>query len=110
MIRELKDEVLLALSLDDESRDCDRILITIVWKRQLLDKYHGRPVSAYDLLLNLTNGYLYSPESITRCRRKLQEEMPELRGTRYEERKNKLTKIVKQEIKDGLQKQIKVFP
>ena len=54
-------------------------------------------MSARDILKRLAKGDLPSYESISRCRRKLQEECPNLRGEKWHER-HKRAKVIKEEI------------
>ena len=70
-------------------KDDDNRLIAMVYLHELggLDKINK--MSAFDLLSMLSKGNLTSPESIRRCRQKLQEKHPELRGKSYQLRQNK---------------------
>ena len=80
-------------------RNNDNKLIAIVWHK-LLEKVDidSKEISGWTLLTHLGKGDLPTPESITRCRRKLQEEIPALRGTTWEKR-HKKQDAVKQELK-----------
>ena len=84
---------------DDIFRDNDNKLIAIVWHKLLKEvDIDSKEISGWTLLTHLSKGDLPAPESITRCRRKLQEEIPALRGTTWEKR-HKKQDAVKQELK-----------
>ena len=76
-------------------RDNDERLMANIW-----NKYIGNInyLNAKDILTMLAKGDLPSYESISRCRRKLQELHPELRGEKWEER-HKKQQSVKNELK-----------
>ena len=69
-------------------RDDDQKLMANIWYKHICDDYmdDAGALSAFDLLQMLSDGKFPSYESISRCRRKLQEEYPDLRGDKYEER------------------------
>ncbi len=87
-ISDLQDVVFQLLTVDPKLRDDDRKLSARIWTNQLggLDKM--REMSAYDFLVAYTGGNsaLYSQESIGRARRIVQENHPQLRGKRWQER------------------------
>ena len=80
-------------------RNNDNKLIAMIWHK-LLEKggINSKEITGWNLLTHLSKGDLPTPESITRCRRKLQEEIPTLRGTTWEKR-HKKQDAVKQELK-----------
>ena len=80
-------------------RDNDNKLIAITWHK-LLEKsgVNTKEITGWTFLTHLSKGDLPAPESITRCRRKLQEEIPALRGTTWEKRHKKQDEV-KQELK-----------
>jgi hypothetical protein len=67
-------------------RDCDERLVANVWHAEIGDP---SAISAYAMLELYANGKLTNSDYITRVRRKLQEENPELRGRLYKERHKK---------------------
>lgn len=79
-------------------RDDDAKLICNIWKIQLdklginLDSIDGR-----DALQYVAGGKLSPAESITRCRRKLQEKAPKLRGEKWK-RRHELQEEVKEQL------------
>lgn len=74
-LKELEAIVLRSLEENERARSDDFILIGAVWKRQGLDI--GRIITGNALLHHADFG-LAPPESITRCRRKIQETRPDL--------------------------------
>ena len=78
-------------------RDNDNKLIAMVWHKLLKETdIDSKEISGWTLLTHLSKGDLPAPESITRCRRKLQEEIPELRGMTWTKRHKKQTKVKKE--------------
>jgi len=76
-------------------RDDDNKLLATVW-------YHKMPKieeSVMDFLHMLANGNLPSSESIRRCRQKLQELNPELRGKLWKKR-HQMEEQVKHELRE----------
>tara|TARA_R110002020_G_scaffold9962_1_gene38647 strand:- start:744 stop:1055 length:312 start_codon:yes stop_codon:yes gene_type:complete len=77
-----------------DSRDCDRLLCTKVWLKQM-GNWWGVPTTGF--LDMYVKGELTTADSITRCRRKLQEEDKTLRGDKWYKRKGRAEEV-KQEI------------
>ena len=89
------DEVEKFLTKYPVLRDDDEKLMANMWYKRIpnvLDQ------SALSVLGMLANKKLPSYESISRCRRKLQEEDPNLRGKEYNLR-HKRTEEIKEEVK-----------
>ena len=81
-------------------RDDDMKLLASVWWQEIRNKgLDMHSYSAHDTLKLLADGKLSNPSSIRRCRAKLQELHPELRGQRYKDRKNNQTNEVAREIR-----------
>lgn len=79
-------------------RDNDNQLICNVWHRELKAQGIDPDVESGTTVMKAIAGKkVTSAESITRCRRKLQEDYPEYRGKLYAERHN-LTDTVKTEL------------
>lgn len=76
-------------------RDSDRMLVAEFWKQEL------KSLKSNDLMMMLKTGKLTSYDSITRVRRKVQEENKNLRGKLYKERKA-IGKKIKMNIKNVL--------
>lgn len=91
----VKDRVKHLLKISNKSRNSDDSLIANYWFRDMGKALSG--LSAYGMLGLIAKGKLTNPESIRRCRQKLQEEYPELRGKTYRDRHNR-----KEEIKNQL--------
>ena len=99
MIKNLEHIIEGLLKRNPNCRDSDRALIAGVWGKELGGEGKAKTFTALHLLIRLANEKLTNPESITRCRRKLQEQDPRLRGEKYNERR-KTEKVVKDEIKN----------
>ena len=88
------DDVELFLTKYPSLRDDDERLMANIWHSHIGDL---EDVDAKEILHMLANHELPSYESISRCRRKIQEIYPNLRGEKWHER-HKRAKIIKQEI------------
>ena len=86
-----KEEVLDVLNTFDSHRDSDMKLLSTIWGGELMELGEKciEDYTALDLLDYIHDGKLTTPESITRIRRKLQQENPELRGNVWKERHEK---------------------
>ena len=71
-------------------RDSDNKLIANIWFNDSQQK------TKMGFLQELADGKLTTPESITRARRKVQEECPELRGKKYRERQDEQDNVKQQ--------------
>lgn len=83
----IKDTVTKLLTIYPVLRDDDARLVVNVWNEQLKKRginLNTKPAS--EILYIIANGSLNSSESITRCRRKLQEINVDLRGVKWLER------------------------
>tara|TARA_R100000742_G_C4269736_1_gene88298 strand:- start:17 stop:319 length:303 start_codon:yes stop_codon:yes gene_type:complete len=89
------DIVKSLLSKHPKLRDNDNKLLATVWYHKM-DKIEE---SVVDFLHILAEGELPSSESIRRCRQKLQELNPELRGELWNKR-HQMQKQVKDELKE----------
>jgi len=77
------------LEMDEKLRDSDNKLVCRIWNNFLWEKeINCKELSAYALLCLVATDELPSFESISRARRKIQEQHPELRGKNYKQRKN----------------------
>lgn len=88
---EIQPIVRAILENDLKARDNDRILCVKFWARELGNNPQEWFMHLYSI------GELTNHDSITRARRKLQEEHEHLRGNRYRERM-KHQKVVQQEL------------
>lgn len=76
-------------------RDSDEMLVAWIWKLET-DKLNYPQLSADKFFQMMAKGMFSSSETITRLRRKIQEENPSLRGKKYVERQAKQEKVKKE--------------
>ncbi len=99
-VKLIKDKIFALLIEYPHLRDDDNKLSANIWHSEITKLGHNaEKISGKDLLGLIANGKLTTSASILRCRRKLQELNPELRGVYYIERNNNTTKI-NQQIRD----------
>jgi hypothetical protein len=104
----IKQRVTAILLRYPETMDNDRELIVRYWKQQISDmqdaareKLQSLPYFTFDsFMASFMTGGFEHPDSITRARRKIQEEYPHLRGAKYNER-HKHQEKVKEELGYG---------
>lgn len=100
-VKKHEKEITYFLKNKPHLRDNDLKLLATIWWNDV--KYKGldtNTMSAQELLQMLADGKLSNPSSIRRCRAKLQEQNPELRGQRYKDRKNEQQSEVINEVKN----------
>ena len=86
-IKGTRSIVLYFLESYDRLRDSDEKLIATIWKLELVkNKVDPKKITAFNFLQLFADGKLTNPESIRRSRAKIQENIPELRGSNYKER------------------------
>ena len=87
------DEVERLLTKYPPLRDDDERLMANLWGNHLgpLDNISGK-----DVICMLAKHKLPSYESVSRCRRKIQQTNPELRGEKWTERQRRAKKIKKE--------------
>ena len=88
-----KDLITNLLLTQPELRDDDYKLIATIWEYEAVG---SDIMTAADFLNDFGKGKYTNPESIRRCRAKLQEEMPELRGEKYLKRHRHQTDVIDQ--------------
>jgi hypothetical protein len=95
--KDLYDRVKILLQLDSRLRESDSLLMARVWWNDAtkLNKFPDE-ISGTELLILISDKKLSSYESITRARRKVMEECPELRGKNYTARKKKANDVKNQ--------------
>lgn len=88
-IKKIGDIVAQLLREDKRYRDSDKKLSAKIWANQYGGIEKLKNISAFDFLCEYVKDstFLISQESIGRARRKVQEENAELRGEKYEKRK-----------------------
>jgi hypothetical protein len=74
------DRVMHFLNTDPRTRDNDELLTALIWHRETTT------TSTLQFLTEYSERKYTSAESIRRCRQKLQEEFPGLRGKSYSQR------------------------
>ena len=96
MTQDTKQLVIDLLGQYPTFRDSDEQLVAWIWKLELESKGFPTPNTPSQLFLKmLAEGQFTSSESITRMRRKVQEEFKELRGEKYAKRQANQSKVKK---------------
>jgi len=85
------------LTKHPKTRDSDSLLLSFIWVYQAGGKDYIQDISMRDFISDFIGKRFAEPSGITRCRRKLQEHYPELRGKLYDKR-HKMEESVKEEI------------
>jgi hypothetical protein len=93
---QIKTMVKVLLTDYKHLRDSDERLIANIWTYEVGGKDKLKKMNGLDLLMFVADGRLTPSDSITRVRRKLQEEYEHLRGESYVARQNNQAKIKKQ--------------
>jgi len=84
-VLEISNTVKRLLFVEPKTRDSDELLILKVWEKQ---NPNLRNISFVLFATGFVNKKFASPRSISRARRKLQQEFKELRGNNYIKRMN----------------------
>lgn len=85
------------LKKNEHLRDDDNKLVANYWYKELQNSsVNTNSFTAHDFLNLYANGNMTPADSITRARRKLQEQFPELRGKNWKERQKHTEKVKKQ--------------
>ena len=95
-MKNMLDKVINLLTKHPSLRDSDARLAANIWYN---NTKNVNEIDAITLLSRFAEGKLPSYESISRCRRKIQEEKPELRGKKWEKRHTR-QKLIKDEVKE----------
>lgn len=98
-ITNIKDKVQELLEKYEHLRDNDNKLIANIYYQVACLRANDEIYSAMDFLKDFSIGLFPSPESIRRCRQKIQEDNETLRGKSYKERKKKSIEM-RNKIKD----------
>lgn len=86
----LKKRVTTYLEKYPRLRDSDQKLIANIWFEDLGGKVKISKLTGKQILEKLSSNLISNQSSIIRCRAKLQEEFPELRGDTYSLRKGEM--------------------
>lgn len=92
-LEDVKSIVEGLLIKNPNTRDSDNLLVATYYFYEVGGKDVLQNQSAYDFLKKMSAGSLTSFESISRARRKIQEQNPLLRGKNYKQRKESSEKI-----------------
>lgn len=97
----IKEDIKELLLKNENYRDSDEKLIAAYYYNYHLrkDEYTAQTKTALEFLKDLANGKFPSPDTITRVRRKLQEQDENLRGKKYVKRHD-LESETRKEIKN----------
>ena len=95
-ISNLVSRVTRLLTIKSDLRDNDRRLTCNIWWKSVSNP---ESLTFEDFIKLYIKGKIPESDSITRCRRKVQEEVKELRGNTWE-RRHGLEKMVREEIKE----------
>ena len=97
MTQDTKQLVIDLLRQYPTFRDSDEQLVAWIWKLEMEAKgYPTTNTPTANFLKLLAFGNFTSSESITRMRRKVQEEFKELRGEKYNQRQANQSKVKKE--------------
>ena len=80
----LADRIIALMKANPKNRDDVNYCMAMVWLGEMPEGQSG-----FAFLSTLAHGKISSPESISRCWRKILEERPELRGPGYTKRHTK---------------------
>jgi hypothetical protein len=84
----IKEKVQKLLTEYPHLRDDDNKLIANIWISEMGGSSYCKTITAFDAMSIIASSQLTSTESITRCRRKIQEHNVSLRGENYKSRKD----------------------
>ena len=111
MIQKIKNKKFVVkdiLTNYPKARDKDSLLLAHVWVYQCGGKVYAEDITMWDFVMDFIEKRFAEVEPITRCRRKLQEKHPELRGELWDKR-HKLSESVKEEILTWDEEQANLF-
>ena len=94
-IKNMQDKVAFMLRKYPELRDDDEKLVTNMWYEEMSKWGSPESLPTTDFLALYQQKKISSADIITRARRKVQEQYPELRGQTWEERHKQSQKIRK---------------
>ena len=98
-IKKSKDRVEDALTKHPRLRDDDNKLLANIWYAELKEMNFNTLRNTMEFLKILSQGKLSNAESVRRCRAKLQELHPQLRGNSYSDR-HKEKKEVQEDLRN----------
>lgn len=93
-VKKLREKIIEIFRKYPSYRDDDLKLISYIWYYQLKKmNYDPDKITAMQFLKLHSEDKIANSESITRCRRKIQEDIPELRGKLWKPRHRNENKI-----------------
>ena len=92
----IKERIIALLTKYPSLRDSDDRLVANIWADDMGGQLATQGISLHDFLTKYAAGELTMSDSITRIRRAVQQEIPELRGETYKMRDAHELKIEKQ--------------
>ena len=95
-IKNVKNKVEKVLKDFPHTRDNDMALLSIIWNIELGGKEVSENMDAFQFLCLLSRKELSNPVSLWRCRQKIQEENPELRGEKWKSRQEHSKHVVEE--------------
>jgi hypothetical protein len=98
-IKNMQEVVTTALEKYPHLRDDDNRLVAYIWWKNLKDNKIPEDIITMDFLQLYANNELPQADVITRARRKVQEDNPNLRGKLWNERHQ-----LKEEVKNNINK------
>lgn len=95
-IKNMYDVVMELLETESKYRDNDAMLVAKVWSIQLGGYDKLKDTSTFDFLCEYVreDTFLVSHESVTRARRKIQENIKHLRGDKWEKRHGESESVI----------------
>ncbi|QDP64291.1 MAG: hypothetical protein Unbinned4139contig1000_4 [Prokaryotic dsDNA virus sp.] len=111
MIEKIKNKEFIVreiLTKYPKARDNDSLLLAHVWVYQCGGKSQCENISMWEFVLDFVKKNFAEVSGITRCRRKIQEKEPELRGELYEKR-HRMKESIKEEIVTWDEEQSSLF-
>ena len=94
-LKTVEKKVIRLLENNESLRDSDNKLVASAWWEHIKQTRNPSDMKALDLLIALGNNELPSWETLTRCRRKVQEKRTDLRGKKYEQRQQRQKDVIK---------------
>ena len=95
-IKNVKNKVTEILENHTKSRDNDMQLLAIVWNIELGGKEVSSNMDTFHFFCLLSKKKLSNPVSLWRCRQKIQEENPQLRGKKWKARQEHSKNVVEE--------------
>lgn len=92
-LKDISKAVKRLLEKEVELRDDDNALVSTIWAIEMPESHHR---TCLDFLWAYAKGEVTTADTITRARRLIQQDHPELRGKNYDKRKHDASTISKE--------------